>query len=443
MFTSLQRTFASFAILGALLSAAPAVTTNSKLAALDPGVGFVFSSPVYDSTLGTSSKIRTIKRYPSGLLNFSKDYTYNASRYNTPVQIVEDASGNTFVAGYSLDLATGASNIFLLKYANNGTRTWAKPYTTSLLGGRATGLALDSSGNAYVTAFYSPATGGTASIVLKYNSSGTIVASPTFQPLTNTTISNIKIDASNNVFLSGTANNNVAGSPDNALVGRYTTALATVWQTLTSLGNYAFNTGLALDASSNPVTTYGTYNGVTQGIVRKDGFAFGTPLWNQTLSAGNFNASSGPIVDSAGDVAVAGVQYSSFGLAKFDGSTGTLDWNVQQVSSPGFASNISALAQDSAGTYYIGGEYIDNSIGLRQITVPRFDTAGTNLGYIYSAPASQNAFAALIPTTIAGQVYIGGTTRPSSPGTVDYPLMFKISTNTLDYLYWQTTGTTP
>src|SRR2546423_889656 len=82
-----------------------------------------------------------VARYNGGLTN--KDHR--------PVATALDSSGNIYVAGSSQN-ASGDYDYALLKYAPDGSQLWAFRYASTNAGNDTiNGLALDGSGNAYLT----------------------------------------------------------------------------------------------------------------------------------------------------------------------------------------------------------------------------------------------------------------------------------------------------
>lgn len=85
-----------------------------------------------------------------------------------------DAAGNIYAAGSELryDIAQG-ENAFVRKHSSSGDLIWAAVYNgADNSSDKAYGLAVDNSGNVYVSGFYTRAAEGANGLLLKYNSSG-------------------------------------------------------------------------------------------------------------------------------------------------------------------------------------------------------------------------------------------------------------------------------
>ena len=109
--------------------------------------------------------------------------TYQLATHDYANGVVTDSSGNVYVTGGTkggLDGNTSAGNtdLFMLKYNSSGTKQWTKQLGSS---GRdsANAIAIDSSGNLYVTGMtfggldWNTNSGANDLFVVKYNSSGT------------------------------------------------------------------------------------------------------------------------------------------------------------------------------------------------------------------------------------------------------------------------------
>ena len=96
--------------------------------------------------------------------------------------VAVDSSGNAYVTGYTEGALTGTNagwrDIFLTKYDSSGTQQWMRQTGTSA-GDEGMGVAVDSSGNAYVTGMtYGALTGTNAGdsdiFLMKYDTDGNL-----------------------------------------------------------------------------------------------------------------------------------------------------------------------------------------------------------------------------------------------------------------------------
>ena len=116
------------------------------------------SSFVYGTAkLGTNGSTLWTSYYPSNLVGPS---VANA--------IATDHSNNSYVTGYSAGI-NGTNNIVTIKYGPNGNQLWLQSYN-GLNAGNDSGnaIAVDNSGNVYVTGYETLPGGGTGIVTIKY-----------------------------------------------------------------------------------------------------------------------------------------------------------------------------------------------------------------------------------------------------------------------------------
>jgi hypothetical protein len=79
-----------------------------------------------------------------------------------------DSTGNSYVTGYS-PIANGTNNIVTIKYSPNGNQLWLQTYN-GLNAGTDVGnaIAVDNNGNVYVTGYETLPGGGTGIVTIKY-----------------------------------------------------------------------------------------------------------------------------------------------------------------------------------------------------------------------------------------------------------------------------------
>lgn len=218
--------------------------------------------------------------------------------------IAVDSSANVHVVG-----ATTVSSVTYLtvaKYNTSGTIQWQRKLGTSGNSPEATGVAVDSSGNVYISG-----TNQSKMILVKYNSSGTIQ----WQNKVNLDSEgkSVAVDSSGNVYVGGTI-----GSPRSLLAVKYNSSGVIQWQKkLTSTNNSTVANAVAVDASGNVYFGGETDNG---GAGPRDFYLVkyntsGTLQWGRSIAGYDSDWIYGIDVDASGNVFFAGSTWlGSYGL---------------------------------------------------------------------------------------------------------------------------------
>ena len=300
--------------------------------------------------------------------------------------IATDPSGNVFVTGYytasvtlyNQDTTTGASlafvggqDVFVAKYTSAGVISWAARIagtTTSTDGG--TAIATDSSGNVFVTGYYSAAltlygTGDATSATLtysgtgadvfvaKYTSAGVISWAARIASAASDQGNGIATDSSGNVFVTGyyaaaltlygtdatTKTLAFAGALD-VFVAKYTSAGVISWAArIGGLGNDA-GYAIATDSSGNvfvtgaydtgTLTLYGTGDAISTTLAFVGGAdcfvakytSAGEISWAARIAGTGSEIGQKIATDSSGNVFVTGWFNAATTLYNQYGSTG-------------------------------------------------------------------------------------------------------------------------
>lgn len=345
--------------------------------------------------------------------------------------ITVDGSGNVYVTGEflgSADFGTttlvstgGGRDGFLVKLNSTGTVQWANRWGTAgddFSGG----VGIDATGNVYALGA-SGATGNVAYEVLKFSQTGTAVWTQSI--VTGTTYSSLgdmKVDASGNVFVCGYFQGLVdfdpgpktkyvsSGSAYSGFVLKLTTAGKFGWvspfvgQTVGSTQGYSSAQSLVLDGSGN-VIVGGFYGGPVDfnpgfgtTLLSSTGRAFVTKLnssgglvWAKGLESDNYTWVNSLAADAAGNIYATG-QFS--GTVDFDPSVGISSrttaggWDVfvlklDSLGNFGWAESFggtggdigAGIAVDSSGDVYLVGYYqgtvdFDPTTGTYNLTNP-------------------------------------------------------------------------
>ncbi|MCJ7458277.1 MAG: SBBP repeat-containing protein [candidate division Zixibacteria bacterium] len=104
--------------------------------------------------IGTGLDYLTIKYSPSGNQLWANRYDGPGSGFDVVMSIAVDASGNAYVTGQSMGDTSTGNDIATIKYNPNGDTRWVRRYNRPHhCGDNAFDLAIDNKGNTYVTGF--------------------------------------------------------------------------------------------------------------------------------------------------------------------------------------------------------------------------------------------------------------------------------------------------
>jgi hypothetical protein len=366
---------------------------------------------------------------------------------------------------------------FAIKFDRNGTITWATNFGGSGASTLGRGITSDAAGNVYLSGditganLTTPAVsllGITDALALKLTSSGTIAWAKNFGgagAIANT--QGVAVDSSGNVYLSGDFLINDLTTPALTKIGRqdgFTLKLdsggATTWAKSFG-GSLADVTarGLALDGSGNVYfsgyleTASLTTPTVTK-IGTRDALAFKLDSSGNTTWAKNFGGSGasatgrGIAVDSTGNVYLSGFFRTAHLTIPALTRIGTQDAFALKLNSSGattWAKNFggsgatatgSSLALDSVGNVYLGGHLEGSNATVPALTLGANSDAMLIVAYlpepsVPGAPTGATATAGNAQATVSftapahaggiahtGTVAITGYTVTSSPGGV-------------------------
>ncbi|MBW2979870.1 SBBP repeat-containing protein [Candidatus Woesearchaeota archaeon] len=231
--------------------------------------------------------------------------TYDSSGDDEAYGIALDSSGNVYVTGYS---DSGADNdYFTIKYDSNGTHIWNATYD----GGdddMASAIAVDSSGNVYVTGYNTSLGGDTDYFTIKYDTNGTQLWSAHYDSSGDDEAKGIAVDSSGNVYVTG----HNGSSPYDYQTIKYDTNGNLLWNTTYDMGANNWAYGIAVDSSGNAYVS-GHSALATRDCLTVKYDTNGNFLWNTTYDTGGDDYVSGIAVDSSGNVYVIGYNNSGGG----------------------------------------------------------------------------------------------------------------------------------
>lgn len=140
---------------------------------------------------------------------------YNGGDYDFPFSMVTDIAGNVYVTGGTNDGAGTGVDFLTIKYNSSGVLQWSKRYNGTANGDDyAMGIAIDGSGNIYVTG---------SDVTIKYNSAGD---SLWVRKYPGYAIANF-IDGSDNIYVTGSSPG--GGSVSEIVIIKYNSNGDSIW----------------------------------------------------------------------------------------------------------------------------------------------------------------------------------------------------------------------
>jgi len=232
----------------------------SSIAVDDSGNVYVtgFSLGGYDTAGAlTYQDFATIKYYPNGDTAWLRRYNGPANWYDEATAIAVDNSGNVYVTGRSWGNGT-SEDFCTIKYDSSGNELWVKRYAGVTMGDDgANAMTLDGSGNLYVTGdSYGSGTGADYATI-KYYPNGDTAWVRRYNGPGNWTdwASAITVDRYCNVYVTGRSDQ-IKGNPDYCTI-KYDSSGNQLWVVnYNGTGNYGdIAEAIAVDSLGNVYVT--------------------------------------------------------------------------------------------------------------------------------------------------------------------------------------------
>ncbi|HTL86190.1 MAG TPA: PKD domain-containing protein, partial [Acidimicrobiia bacterium] len=331
-----------------------------------------------------------VKWTPSGTLAWLQGY--GSTGAESPRGVTVDASGNVDVVGFigvgagqvanvgGADLTlNGTGDMFVAQYsAATGAHQWSKRFGGQYTSDQAQAVAVDATGNVYVTGMFSGTAnfgGGNLSVpfdsdldlfILKLDKAGNYTWAKHFPNDGNDVGYGIAVDAQANILVTGSLFNSInftgnpvgstgtlssPGSMTDMIVAKFTTDGTYVWsrQGGGQNGNES-GSDVAVDSAGNAIVTasaigssdFGTgplpANGSADAIVAKYSAANGSAMWAKRFGGLGNDYASGVAVDGSDNVYMVGDFYSAsfvFGTTTLSSPVANEDAYMSKLSSSG------------------------------------------------------------------------------------------------------------
>ncbi len=359
------------------------------------------------------------------------------SSYDFSTSVAVDASGNAYISGYTGgDLGgtnMGGWDAFLTKYDSSGNELWSQQIGTSSTDD-SWSVAVDASGNAYITGgtggdLGGTSAGGTDAFLTKYDSSGNEIWSQQIGTSSGDSSDSVAVDGFGNAYITGRTYGNLGGTNAggwDAFLTKFDSLGNELWSQQIGTSSGDFSNSVAVDGSGNAYIsgrTSGDLGGTNAGgydafLIKYD--SSGDELWSQQIGTSDDDVSHSVAVDGSGNAYISGYTNGDLGgtndgnndafLAKFD-SSGNHLWS-QQIGTSSYETSYSVAVDASGNAYISGGTYGDlagPSEGLTDAFLTKYDSLG-NLLWSQQIGTSDDDLSSSVAVDASGNAYISGNT---------------------------------
>jgi len=354
-------------------------------------------------------------------------------RYNGPANgddntyaLAVDSSGNAYVTGYSIGSGTG-SDYTTIKYDPEGNQLWLARYNGPASGGdNANALILDNSGNVYVTGESPANSTGYDYATIKYDPNGNQLWVARYNGPGNDydAAYSLVVDSFCNVYVTGRSIGSGTVYYDYATV-KYDPNGNQLWAARYNGpgNNYDHAYDMAIDNSGNVYIT-----GRSDGSGTSSDYATikydpnGNQLWVARYNGpGNTNDYAyALVVDDSGNVYVTGYSYGSgtgsdYATVKYDPNGNEL-WVARYNGPVNGNDKANSLTLDNSGNIYVTGDSYGGVATGNDYATIKYDPNGNQLWATrYNGSASKSDSAGSIAVDDLGNVYVTGESANATP----------------------------
>jgi len=367
----------------------------------------------------------TIKYSSTGIQKWIQKYngTGNSSDYAKSIAV--DDSGNVYVTGYitgngtSYDYAT-------IKYSSAGIQIWIQIYNgPGNFNDEANSLAVDKLGNTYVTGRSTGSGTNSDFATIKYNSNGDSIWVKRYNGSANglDIATSIAIDEFRNVYVTGMSNE--SGTASDFQTIKYNSNGVKMWdRKYNGPGNsYDGAYSIKVDYSGNVYVTGYSSNGTYSDYATVKYNSAGVQQWSQ-LYNGSLNKSDEAYsigVDGFGNVYITGQSQDSIGSYNYAtlkyNSSGIQQW-VQRYNGPSNSFDYGkSIACDSLGNVYVTGQSEGIGTNTDYATIKYNSSGSQQWVKRYNGTGNQGDYITALTIDKSGSVYVTGYSVGSGTST--------------------------
>jgi len=310
----------------------------------------------------------TIAYSGAGVPLWTNHYNGPGNSSDQAIALAVDASGNVFVTGSS-EGSGGNSDYAVIAYSGAGVPLWTNRYNgPGNSSDQAIASAVGASGNVFVTGSSTGSGGDSDYATIAYSGAGVALWTNRYNGPHNGNdgARAVAVDASGNVFVTGYSYAGLFGY-DYATIA-YSGAGVPLWTNLYrgSASEFAFATAVAVDASGNVFVTGSAGDGFTSHYATIAYSGAGVPLWTNRYSGSLYDSAnaSAVAVGGSGNVFVTGSSYEGSGVTyatiAYSGA-GVALWTNRYDGSANGSDQAIALAVDASGNVFVTGSSVGST----------------------------------------------------------------------------------
>lgn len=365
---------------------------------------------ITDSSGNMYVPITGIDLYYSGLMKVNSEGTilWQVKLTNTPsisyFDLKVDSSNNVYVVGYCN--ISGAFQALIVKYNSSGVLQWQKivgPYTN--LPVSANSIDFDSSGNIYALGTVTVSPGYYAFYLLKIDTNGNLIWQKQYDDGNNNQGFSIKLDSSNNIYMLG-YRGTYGSSVYKTILIKCDSSGSILWQKSLQSGYTDTPKTVKIDSTGYVYVAGTTNNGSIHTVFLAKYDNSGTLQWQRALTGSN-PICNGMSIDSNDNIYLAGSGSNGALIVKYN-TSGVLQWQRKLMQSIVNSIYFNSVTNNTNGDVVcVGTEYTGSKSIVSVLKVPSNGTrTGGHGNYIYTG----SNFVDSAGSMTVGTVTFSGTT---------------------------------
>ena len=391
------------------------------------GVLFLMGSTFFNE-INTKLNENSIQLHNSSASTDLTYYTWGGSGSEDAFDIVTDSSNNSYVVGQTNSFGEGDYDFCLIKFNSSGVE-WNRTFG-GMYSDWGKSIVLDSFNNIYITGYTeSYGAGGSDIWLLKINSTGGVEWNHTWGGIYDDVGWSLALDSLNNAYVTGYTKSFGEGDSDMCLVKFNSSGV--VWN-YTCGGSYMdVGYSVKLDPLGNAYIVGDTKSfGVGKTDIYLVKFNSSGMVWNYTWGCVEDDQATDIIYSPSGNLYVAGYyeqppnchispgvgMNSVLGLIKFT-SEGIYQWN--STWKEGYLDYSSGMVMDSSGNVYVAGYTLTDFLGDYDWCLVRFNSSGVADWYCTWGTSECEACRAGVVLGSNGTALVAGYTLGYGAGGAD------------------------